>query len=78
MPTVMRVGSYRLFFYSGDGNEPPHVHVECDDKVAKFWLDPVRFQKSGGFNQKEINRIHKIIIKNKTNLMEYWNEFFGC
>ena len=40
--------------YSADGNEPPHVHVEHDEKIAKFWLDPVRIQASGGFNRTEI------------------------
>ncbi|HXM47967.1 MAG TPA: DUF4160 domain-containing protein [Pyrinomonadaceae bacterium] len=39
MPTVLRIGPYRLFFYAGDGDEPEHVHIECDDRVAKFWLD---------------------------------------
>ena len=23
MPTVMRIGPYRLYFYSADGDEPP-------------------------------------------------------
>jgi hypothetical protein len=49
MPTVLRVGPYRFFFYSGDGGEPPHIHVEHDDHVAKLWLDPVRLARSGGF-----------------------------
>ena len=26
MPTVLRHGPYRFFFYSGDRDEPPHVH----------------------------------------------------
>src|SRR5262245_28222245 len=56
MPTVLRSGPYRFFFYSGDGNEPPHVHVERDDCEAKFWLDPVRLAHSHGFSRKEINR----------------------
>ena len=42
MPTVLRVGPYRFFFYAGDRDEPPHVHIERDDKLAKFWLDPFR------------------------------------
>ncbi|HEX9646771.1 MAG TPA: DUF4160 domain-containing protein [Alphaproteobacteria bacterium] len=49
MPTILRVGPYRFFFYSGDSDEPAHIHVERDDNVAKFWLDPVRLQGSGGF-----------------------------
>jgi hypothetical protein len=54
MPTVVRVGPYRLFFYSGDGHEPPHIHVERDAHVAKFWLEPVRLARSGGFGRAEI------------------------
>jgi len=42
MPTVLRIGPYRFFFFSNEGNEPPHVHVERDDNTAKYWLDPVR------------------------------------
>lgn len=54
MPTVLRVGPYRLFFYAGDRHEPMHVHVEREDKIAKFWIDSIRLQKSGGFNRMEI------------------------
>lgn len=77
MPTVLRVGPYRLFFYAGDRGEPSHVHVERDDNIAKFWLDPVRLQRSGGFNRIEIRNIHKMIIENKSKLLESWNEYFG-
>jgi hypothetical protein len=41
MPTVLRIGPYRLFFVSLDYDEPPHVHVKRDNMVAKFWLEPV-------------------------------------
>ena len=61
MPTVLRIGPYRFFFYSADGDEPPHIHVERDDKIAKFWIDPVRLQNSGGFKRKEISRVQDII-----------------
>ena len=46
MPTILRVGPYRFFFYAGDRDEPPHIHIESDENVAKFWLDPVRLQRS--------------------------------
>ncbi len=42
MPTVLRSGPYRFYFYSHEPNEPPHVHVDRDDVSAKFWLDPVQ------------------------------------
>ena len=77
MPTVLRVGPYRLFFYSGDRDEPVHVHVERDQNVAKFWLAPVRLQTSGGFNAAELRRIQRIIEENEISLIEAWNEYFG-
>lgn len=39
--------------YAGDRGEPMHIPVERDDKIAKFWLDPIRLQSSGGFNRAE-------------------------
>jgi hypothetical protein len=39
MPTVLRVGAYRFFFYASDRDEPEHIHVEREDSIAKFWLD---------------------------------------
>jgi len=77
MPTVLRVGPYRFFFYSGDRNEPIHIHVECEDNIAKVWLDPIRLQNSGGFNRSEINKILSIIFEYQKQLLEAWNEYFG-
>ena len=76
MPTVLRVGPYRFFFYASDRDEPPHIHVERDDNVAKFWLDPVRLQSSGGFSRVEINRIERIVSEYQRKTMEAWNEYF--
>ncbi len=77
MPTVLRIGPYRFFFYAGDRDEPPHIHVECEGNKAKFWLDPVRLQNSGGFNRKEISRIQRLIEENKEYLLKGWNEYFN-
>ena len=77
MPTVIRSGPYRLFFYAGDRDEPPHIHVERDDKIAKFWLEPVRLQYSGGFNRMEISRIQRIIQEHQRQFLEVWHDYFG-
>ena len=77
MPTILRAGPYRFFFYSSDRNEPVHVHVEREDKVAKVWLDPIWLCSSGGFNRVEIARIIKIIRENKVLIMEAWDEYFS-
>ena len=77
MPTVMRIGAFRFFFYAGDRDEPPHVHVERDDCQAKFWLDPVRLQSSTGYARHELNKIDKIIGENQQHLLGSWNEYFN-
>ena len=76
-PTVLRVGPYRFYFYSGDGSEPRHVHIERDEKVAKFWLNPVRMQNSGGFRPAELRQIQCLIEENQTKLMESWDDYFN-
>jgi hypothetical protein len=77
MPTVLRVGPYRCFFYAGDRDEPLHIHVEREDKIAKFWLDPIRLESSGGFSRTEIGHILKIINQHHQRFMEAWHEYFG-
>ena len=76
MLTVLRIGPYRFFFYAGDRDEPPHVHVERERFTAKFWLDPVRLQRSGGFRSPEIIRIQGMVEENRERLLESWDEFF--
>jgi hypothetical protein len=76
MPTVLRSGPFRFFFYAGDSGEPPHVHVERDDCEAKFWLDPVRLERSHGFRRQEINRIRALVDEHQQQLLESWHEFF--
>jgi hypothetical protein len=77
MPTVLRIGPYRFFFYAGDREEPPHVHVERDDCELEYWLDPVRLARSHGFSSREINAVEKLVVENQPMLLERWNEFFN-
>lgn len=76
MPSALRVGPYRFFFYSADGAEPPHVHVEREEKCAKFWLDPVRLEASGWLSRAEINTLARIVAENREELLRKWNEYF--
>lgn len=77
MPTVLRIGPYRFFFYAGERDEAPHVHVEREDYIAKFWLDLVRLVHSSGFSRKEINEIQRHVEENQAHLLRSWNEFFS-
>jgi hypothetical protein len=76
-PKVMDVGPYRLYFYSHEPNEPPHVHVDRDDCSAKFWLNPVMLADNLGFSARELRRIGEIVTENRKKLSEAWGGYFG-
>ena len=46
MPSVLRVSGFRFFFFSNEGNEPPHIHVNMRRVMQSFgwhgyaWLIP--------------------------------------
>ncbi len=56
MPTVLRIGRQRFFFFSREDNEPPHIHAESAENAAKFWLRPVTLVWAVGYNSKELDR----------------------
>jgi len=58
-------------------DQPVHVHVEKDEKYAKFWLDPPSVARSRGFRDHELNEISGIIEENAEMLEAKWHEFFG-
>ncbi|MCI0413239.1 DUF4160 domain-containing protein [bacterium] len=76
MPTILRDGPYRLFFYANDRDEPAHVHVQRESKIAKFWLDPVRLERRGGFSRAEITRVQRLVEEKEDILLRGWNEYF--
>lgn len=78
MPTVLRSGPYRVYFYSHEPNEPAHVHVDRDDQSAKFWLNPVRLAQNLGFSPVELRRIQRLLENDEAALLEKWNERFGA
>ncbi len=77
MPTVLRYGPYRFYFYSHEPNEPPHVHVDREDLSAKFWLRPVQLARNFGFRASELRALQSLVSQNQVRLEEAWNEFFG-
>jgi hypothetical protein len=62
------------YFVSHDLHEPPHVHVERDEKSAKFWLQPVALARNLGFSPQELRAIERIAQENRAILLEGWNE----
>jgi hypothetical protein len=77
MPTVFRSMGTRFFFYSNEGAEPPHVHVEHAERTAKFWLRPVECTRNRGFSERELRRLAQQIHSHLALIEEAWHEHFG-
>ncbi|MHC9544893.1 MAG: DUF4160 domain-containing protein [Vulcanimicrobiota bacterium] len=78
MPTILRMGKYRFFFFSNEGNEPRHIHIDSGHYYAKYWLEPIRLARNIGFRPDELSEIREIINKNSKSIKEKWDEFFSC
>ena len=78
MPTVLRVEGYRFFFFSNEGNEPAHIHVERGDGYAKFWLDPVVSAEAQGLKNSALRRAKLLVIEHRFDFLERWREYFGA
>jgi len=77
MPTAMKLGSYRFHFYSDEGREPVHIHVETPDGECKFWLDPIRLAGNKGVSPEVIRKIERLVFEYSTFLEEKFYEYFN-
>ncbi len=77
MPTIKRIGPHRFFFFSNEGGEPPHVHVETAENAAKFWLNPIGMAWSAGYNSKQLRQLRELISENVQEFEQQWYEHFS-
>ena len=78
MPTVLRIGSTRFFFYSNEGLEPPHIHIEQAGALAKFWLEPVSLAASSRFRGQELRQLEKQVAEHRQQFLRAWHDYFGA
>jgi hypothetical protein len=74
VPTVLRIKGYRFFFFSREGQEPPHIHVEQAERYAKFWLNPISLAGSRGFRSGQLSEIYRIVEENRDLFEEKYRE----
>ncbi|MFZ1752419.1 MAG: DUF4160 domain-containing protein [Caldilineaceae bacterium] len=78
MPTALQIGPYRIYFYSYDCGEPRHMHVDRENRSAKFWLDPdVALVHNHGYRRREVRDIERILHENLEVLRNEWDTFCG-
>jgi hypothetical protein len=74
VPTILFLKGWRFFFYSNEGNEPPHVHVAKADAEGKFWLDIERFDVPAAFTHNISPADLRFI---RRTLLDHFDEFLG-
>jgi len=78
VPTIARIGPYRVYFYSHGRGGPAHVHVDRDDSTAKFWISPVALAYNIDFRAKELRDIRRLVMEHAAEWLETWNDEFGA
>jgi hypothetical protein len=79
MPTVLRRGGFRFFFFANEGNprERPHIHVERGEFEAKLWLRPeASVAYNDGFNARVLNEPVKLVEADRETIERAWHRFF--
>lgn len=77
MPTVFRWNGYRFYFFSNEGTEPPHVHIDKADATAKIWLNPVALARVIGYSEREANILLRKVEAERDQILEAWRVHFG-
>ena len=76
MPTILNINGYRFFFYSNE-HLPIHIHIEKDNSIAKFNLEPIELVFSRKFNAAEIKEIRIFVEANQSLFKTKWHEYFN-
>ena len=49
-------------------------HVQREDRLCKFWLEPVMLANNDGFSARGLTQIRNLVKAHLTGIMEAWNE----
>ena len=76
-PTVFREGSFRFYFFSRE--EPRmHVHVQCPDGEAKFWLEPaIALAHNHRLSEQQIRTAQQLVEAHSDEIRSAWHKHFG-
>lgn len=75
MPTVLRILGLRFHFYSDEGDEPPHIHVDDGNGECKFWLSPVALARNRGMSAVTVRKIERLVYEHQVFLLEKYHDF---
>lgn len=82
MPTLYKLLGYTIYFWSGDGSEPVHVHVgrgKPSENDTKIWVGEqiVLEHNRSRIPDADLLKLLRFIAQNKKRIIEQWNKHFG-
>ena len=76
-PTVFREDGFRFYFFSRE-EERMHVHVQCADGEAKFWLEPkIELAQNFGLADRQVRAALALVEAHASELRNAWTQHFG-
>ena len=76
-PTIFRAGNYRFYFFSREELRR-HVHVQCPDGEAKYWLETqIALAQNHGLNDRQIRAAQALIEEHADEIRAAWDRHFS-
>ena len=76
-PTILRKGGFRFYFFSREERRM-HVHVQCAEGEAKYWLEPViELAQNYGLNERQLRSVKALIEAHADDIRDAWAKHFG-
>jgi Domain of unknown function (DUF4160) len=76
-PTIFRDGSFRFYFFSRE-EARMHVHVQCPDGEAKFWLEPTNaLAHNYGLSGQQVRAAQQLVEAHADEIRNAWRKHFA-
>ena len=76
-PTVVKVGAFRLSFFSREETRM-HVHINHTDGEAKFWLEPtIELAQNFGLAAMHLREAEELVKTHEQRVRTSWQQHFG-
>jgi hypothetical protein len=75
-PTIFRDGGFRFYFFSRE-EARMHVHVQCPDGEAKFWLEPtIALAHNYGLSGRQVRAAQQLVEAHADEIRSAWRKHF--
>ena len=76
-PTVFNEEGFRFFFFSREESHM-HIHINCADGEAKYWLEPqIELARNYRLSRAQLKRTEWLIEEHYDELISAWHKHFS-